>query len=327
MSRIFHQGSLHRLGGCIPQLKHPFWVLLNTSESCHARVYPLFPPRAMGNETHANEDFNSESPGPASYGVFSGSHHFTVAGGTFTNTTMTNNYHTTPTVPSSNCLQHGLFTTCSVKYTWTSTLTLWVIVMNDVVFEGYIPPKSPAESHVPNTSQEWRRDVVQYMAVRHPNIVQLCATASYGNIYATIFHDGAIPNFSEGDTDELNLDLIPLRQFLELHRQSHLAAAYVYVCTNVEFQVVWDYFASTFQYDVDDDECTFFQKKCHLPFLQFAGHYSGYPSRLKCEGCEQVKTDIPAHLMRSNLDDPPSNQPKLAIANFSAMEIIFSRKF
>jgi hypothetical protein len=30
---------------------------------------------------------------------------------------------------------------------------------------------------------------------RHPNIVQLRGTASYGNIYATIFHDGGIHNF------------------------------------------------------------------------------------------------------------------------------------
>ncbi|KAJ7340581.1 hypothetical protein DFH08DRAFT_1012624 [Mycena albidolilacea] len=58
----------------------------------------------MGNETHVNEDFNSgstiENLGPTCYGAFSGSQHFTVAGGTFTNTTTTNNYHTPPTVPS-----------------------------------------------------------------------------------------------------------------------------------------------------------------------------------------------------------------------------------
>jgi hypothetical protein len=65
----------------------------------------------------------------------------------------------------------------------------------------------------------------------HPNIVQLCATASSGNIYAIIFHDGAIYNFLNGDTEKFNVDLIPVRQFLELHRQSHLAAAYVYACT------------------------------------------------------------------------------------------------
>ncbi|KAJ7340608.1 hypothetical protein DFH08DRAFT_963481 [Mycena albidolilacea] len=76
----------------------------------------LFPPRAMGDETHVNEDLNSgspiENPGNASYGVFSGSQHVIVAGGTFTNTTNTTNTtnnHTTPTVPSSDSFQHGWF--------------------------------------------------------------------------------------------------------------------------------------------------------------------------------------------------------------------------
>ncbi|KAJ7710254.1 hypothetical protein B0H16DRAFT_1745585 [Mycena metata] len=39
-------------------------------------------------------DFTSESPGG---GMFAGSHHFTLAGGTFNNNT--NNYATAPTVP------------------------------------------------------------------------------------------------------------------------------------------------------------------------------------------------------------------------------------
>jgi hypothetical protein len=64
MSRMFRQGSLDRLGGCIPQLKRLFCALLKSSESCHAGAYPLslVPPRAMGDETHTNEDFMSGSP-------------------------------------------------------------------------------------------------------------------------------------------------------------------------------------------------------------------------------------------------------------------------
>jgi hypothetical protein len=63
-SRMFRQGSLDRLGGCIPQIKRLFWALLKSSESCHAGAYPLslFPPRAMGDETHVHENFNSGSP-------------------------------------------------------------------------------------------------------------------------------------------------------------------------------------------------------------------------------------------------------------------------
>ncbi|KAJ6512463.1 hypothetical protein C8R45DRAFT_960488 [Mycena sanguinolenta] len=48
--------------------------------------------------------------------------------------------------------------------------------------------------------QEWRRDIARYMAVRHPNIVQLYATAAYGDIHVAVFHD----------------DLIPYREFLDL---------------------------------------------------------------------------------------------------------------
>ncbi|KAJ7694736.1 hypothetical protein B0H14DRAFT_2650872 [Mycena olivaceomarginata] len=44
--------------------------------------------------------------------------------------------------------------------------------------------------------------------------------------------------------------------------------------------------------------------------------------RLKCRGCERVEADIPAHLMRSKSGDMPSNQPKLANADFSATEAI-----
>jgi hypothetical protein len=41
----------------------------------------------------------------------------------------------------------------------------------------------------------------------HPNIVQLCATASSGNIHTTIFRDGVIHSFLNTNTDELNIDL------------------------------------------------------------------------------------------------------------------------
>jgi hypothetical protein len=76
------------------------------------------------------------------------------------------------------------------------------------------------------TSQEWQKDIVRYMAVRqvpllhiaftllnaprHPNVVQLCGTASSGDIHATIFHDGAIHNFLNGETQKLDIDLIPV---------------------------------------------------------------------------------------------------------------------
>ncbi|KAJ7340606.1 hypothetical protein DFH08DRAFT_243021 [Mycena albidolilacea] len=63
-----------------------------------------------------------------------------------------------------------------------------------------------------NAGKEWQRDVAKYTAVRHPNIVQLCGTASGRNIYATIFHD----------------DLIPFQHFVGLHRHSPISIVYIY---------------------------------------------------------------------------------------------------
>jgi hypothetical protein len=68
----------------------------------------------------------------------------------------------------------------------------------------------------------------------HPNIAQLCGSVSSGNIHATIFHDSAIYNFLNGDTEKFKADLIPVRQFMELHRHSHTSNVYIYaytVCT------------------------------------------------------------------------------------------------
>ncbi|KAJ6522883.1 hypothetical protein B0H19DRAFT_1277168 [Mycena capillaripes] len=59
--------------------------------------------------------------------------------------------------------------------------------------------------------EEWRQDVAKYMSLRHPNIIQIRAGASSGGIHATIFHE----------------DLIPLKEFLDLHRHSPIVTAYI----------------------------------------------------------------------------------------------------
>ncbi|KAJ6462985.1 hypothetical protein C8R45DRAFT_1026643 [Mycena sanguinolenta] len=61
--------------------------------------------------------------------------------------------------------------------------------------------------------QQWRRDIARYMAVRHPNILQLYGTAAYGNIHVAVFHD----------------DLIPYREFLNLYWHLHFSRAYIYL--------------------------------------------------------------------------------------------------
>ncbi|KAF7374233.1 hypothetical protein MSAN_00306100 [Mycena sanguinolenta] len=87
---------------------------------------------------------------------------------------------------------------------------------------------------------EWRRDIKKYMAIRHPNIVQLYGTASCGNIHAAVFHD----------------DLIPIRQFLDLYRRSHFSTVYIYAYIDNEFRAVSAYFSAIFKRNLLDN-CTF----------------------------------------------------------------------
>ncbi|KAF7374159.1 hypothetical protein MSAN_00297600 [Mycena sanguinolenta] len=107
--------------------------------------------------------------------------------------------------------------------------------------------------------QEWRRDIQKYMTVRHPNIVQLYATASCGDTRAVVFHD----------------DLIPLQQFLKLYQQSHFSTLYIHayvvlafdwyntslllICLqDNEFRATCTYVRSIFQRRLLDEDCTFF---------------------------------------------------------------------
>ncbi|KAJ6512458.1 hypothetical protein C8R45DRAFT_960468 [Mycena sanguinolenta] len=110
-----------------------------------------------------------------------------------------------------------------------------------------------------NAEEEWWQDIARYKAVRHPNIVQLYGTATYGNIHAAVFHD----------------DLIPFQQFLDLYRHSHFSQAYIHVYMEAEFQVrmfyclvvltlfqaVEDYFKTAFQHSLDAPQFTFFIRR------------------------------------------------------------------
>ncbi|KAJ7340595.1 hypothetical protein DFH08DRAFT_811807 [Mycena albidolilacea] len=120
----------------------------------------------MGDETHENQDFSSgpprENPGYTFYGVFSGSQHFTVAGGTFTNTTTDK-----PLSYSSDC-------PVRLKYAWISTLVLQNTDVNDAavrkLHSAKIPGHKSSVTVAPyqgeNAGKEWQQDVAKYMAVR-----------------------------------------------------------------------------------------------------------------------------------------------------------------
>ncbi|KAJ7040541.1 hypothetical protein C8F04DRAFT_1082620 [Mycena alexandri] len=76
-----------------------------------------------------------------------------------------------------------------------------------------------------------------YMSVRHPNIIQVWAGASYGNIHATVFHG----------------DLVPPEVFLARH--SPIMTVYLYVCYSEEWRQVNDYFKSLWQKDLYSSQC------------------------------------------------------------------------
>ncbi|KAF7374310.1 hypothetical protein MSAN_00314300 [Mycena sanguinolenta] len=59
--------------------------------------------------------------------------------------------------------------------------------------EGSDATRTVAMYQGDGAEQVWRRDIAKYMALRHPNIVQLFGIASCGNTHAAIFHDDFIP--------------------------------------------------------------------------------------------------------------------------------------
>ncbi|KAF7374189.1 hypothetical protein MSAN_00300800 [Mycena sanguinolenta] len=91
----------------------------------------------------------------------------------------------------------------------------------------------------------WRRDVKNYMAVRHPNIVQLYGTASCGNIHAAVFHD----------------DLIPYRQVMELYEHSHFSTVYIHVFVRTELEEISEYFWTMFEHHLSKYGRTLFIRR------------------------------------------------------------------
>ncbi|KAJ6592695.1 hypothetical protein B0H19DRAFT_1088348 [Mycena capillaripes] len=62
------------------------------------------------------------------------------------------------------------------------------------------------------TAEEvWRLELGRYVTFRHPNLVQVYAAATSGNLYATVFHD----------------ELLPLEETLLMYRHSPISTAYL----------------------------------------------------------------------------------------------------
>ncbi|KAJ7455110.1 hypothetical protein FB451DRAFT_1278465 [Mycena latifolia] len=119
--------------------------------------------------------------------------HFVVAGGQFKSITNVNN--AAPIVPFDfrriplgdlDLLNEIRFSSDVVhrKYGRHSVRRLY-----SARIYGSKSPMTVALYRGDTAEEEWRRDVSQYSSLRHPNLVQLFATASSSGIYAAIFHD------------------------------------------------------------------------------------------------------------------------------------------
>ncbi|KAJ6566326.1 hypothetical protein B0H19DRAFT_709108 [Mycena capillaripes] len=88
--------------------------------------------------------------------------------------------------------------------------------------------------------EEWRQELAN-----HPNIIQIRGAASSGSIHATLFHD----------------DLIPLEQYMNFYRHSHLLTVYIYACCDEEFWDIIKYFVTNFQRELAEEDCTFWIRR------------------------------------------------------------------
>ncbi|KAJ7025830.1 hypothetical protein C8F04DRAFT_1127236 [Mycena alexandri] len=79
-----------------------------------------------------------------------------------------------------------------------------------------------------SAEQEWQQDIATYSGLRHPNILQIYGVASSGSIHAAVFHG----------------DLVPLHQFLHLHKHSPVLKVYIRASTMEQFGRADDYLTS-----------------------------------------------------------------------------------
>ncbi|KAJ7017282.1 hypothetical protein C8F04DRAFT_475643 [Mycena alexandri] len=171
-------------------------------------------------ETRSDDEYTSSS-GPyepvftSSGGMFTGSQHFTVVGGTFNNSTK--NYVMTQAIPPG---PHFAVSPANVH----SFADFRMIPMGDIDLQNeltvnkksgvverrcerncarrvYSATINGRNSNVTvavyqgdGAEEDWGRDAEMYMSARHPNIIQIYGAASYGNIHATVFHGRVLFN-------------------------------------------------------------------------------------------------------------------------------------
>ncbi|KAJ7033801.1 hypothetical protein C8F04DRAFT_609550 [Mycena alexandri] len=153
-------------------------------------------------------------------GIFSGSHHFTVAGGTFKNIT---NYVSAPEVPPDlRMIPMGdIDLQREIRVSEVRTDEDSGVIFREArgcvrrVYSAKVEGRKADVTvaiYEGEAADEWRRDIAKHMMLRHPHILQVCGAASSGRIHATLFHG----------------DLIPYQQFLDPYRHSPVLTAYIH---------------------------------------------------------------------------------------------------
>ncbi|KAJ6566416.1 hypothetical protein B0H19DRAFT_710077 [Mycena capillaripes] len=191
----------------------------------------------MQASTEFPSDHTSEGSVPGFSGMFSGAQHIAVTGHSLVNTT--NYYTTAATVPSDvNVkmvslwdidLQHEIHLDTSTGLVNRHRIQPTVRRMYSAKIKGQTTTVAMYQGR--GAEEEWRQELAKYTSIRHPNIIQIRGAASSGSIHATLFHD----------------DLIPLEQYMNFYRHSHLLTVYIYACCDEEYGEITNYFHSNFQ--------------------------------------------------------------------------------
>ncbi|KAF8214537.1 hypothetical protein K438DRAFT_1801611 [Mycena galopus ATCC 62051] len=181
----------------------------------------------MSNSTTVNREATSNGGG-----IFSGSRHFTVAGGTFSS--VTNHYMAPPAVhPDFRMISLGdidlQYEIRLDKNTGTAKRShekLRIRRVYSAKVEGRESTMTVAMYQGHGAEDEWKKDMMTYKSVRHPNLFQMWGAVSAGHIYATLFLG----------------DLIPFEQFVDTYRHSSILNVYIH-----RYYAASIYFSSVFQ--------------------------------------------------------------------------------
>ncbi|KAJ7168969.1 hypothetical protein C8R46DRAFT_1092955 [Mycena filopes] len=171
-------------------------------------------------------------------GMFAGSQNFVIAGGTFTN--LTTNYVTAVTAPAAPTdlrmiplgdidLQQQLSVESGSGIIGRRRERRCIRRVYSANIDGRRSNVTVAMYQGDGAEEDWREDVKMYLAVRHPNIVQVWGGASRSNIHATVFHG----------------DLVPFKQYMARH--SPVVTVYLYACFSYELRCAMTYLGEVLQ--------------------------------------------------------------------------------